>query len=298
MPPESDPEPNKATQRTIRLLRPSIVVFCGPAACGKSTFAEGRFRSTQVISSDWARARVCDDERDQRYQAQAFALVHFLIEQRLNLNRLCVVDSTALTVAARKELLDLARRHQVPCVLFLFDIPLEKCLERDAKRERTVGKPVIERQYQAFEQAKAAVRQEGFDQIVELHDEDLEKAQIEVVFRPVARPPAPNARPTQGPPRRSPATAPAPPVRPAGARDLRPVAQGRPYVSAPRPEPSTVRPGAADATPAPAPSVSLPAPPSPPAPASPSPESAANPAPSAPAGPAPDSSASQEPGKS
>jgi protein phosphatase len=164
------------------------VVLCGPAACGKSTFAERHFRPTQVISSDWARARVADDERDQRCNAQAFALVHFLIEQRLTVNRLCVVDSTALTSQARKELLDLAKKFQVPTTLMLFQVPLETCIERDAKRERSVGRAIVERQYQAFEQSKEAIRQEGFDQVVEILEGDLEKVKIEILFRPVARP--------------------------------------------------------------------------------------------------------------
>src|SRR5208283_702384 len=93
----------ESSEKRVRLIRPSIVLLCGPAACGKSTFAERHFRPTQIISSDWARARVCDDEGDQRFQTQAFALVHFLTEIRLGLNRLCVVDSTALTAHHRKE---------------------------------------------------------------------------------------------------------------------------------------------------------------------------------------------------
>ncbi len=185
--------PNKR----IRLVRPSVVILCGPAACGKSTFAERHFRPTQIISSDWARARVCDDERDQRFSAQAFALAHFLIVQRLELNRLCVVDSTALTAQARRDLLELARKHQVPSFVLLFSVPLESCVERDQKRERTVGRAVIERQYQAFEQVKAGIKQEGFDQVIELHDEDLDHAETEIVFRPVARPPARPTHPDQ-----------------------------------------------------------------------------------------------------
>jgi len=194
MAPEQNLSQEKAAERTIRLVRPSVVVLCGPAACGKSTFAQRHFRPTQVISSDWARAQVCDDERDQRYNAPAFALLHFLVEQRLGVNRLCVVDSTALTQQARRDLLDLARKSQVPCVALLFDVSLEKCVERDQGRERTVGRAVIERQHHFFEQAKAGIRQEGFDQVIELRDEDLEKVRIEIVFRPVSRPAAP-ARP-------------------------------------------------------------------------------------------------------
>lgn len=239
MAPEANPEqgaPGKAIEKSIRLIRPSVVVLCGPAACGKSSFAERHFRATQIISSDWARGRVCDDERDQRFQAQAFALVHFLIEQRLTLNRLCVVDSTALTLQARHDLLNLARKYQVPCVALLFDVSLEKCIERDEARERTVGRAVIERQYEAFKQAQASLRTEGFDQVVELGDEDLERARIEVVFRPVARPATRPARPAPGTPRRGPRPEPvSPPARPAMQNPARPGAQERTAGSAPSP---------------------------------------------------------------
>jgi len=185
---------NQSQEKRVRLVRPSIVLLCGPAACGKSTFAQRHFRPTQIISSDWARGRVCDDERDQRFQAQAFALVHYLTELRVGLNRLCVVDSTALTPPHRKEYLELGKRFQVPCVVFLFEVSLEKCIERDRLRERTVGSPVIERHYQAFNQTKADIRQEGFDQVIELGDEDLDKVQIEIIFRPIPQPAGPPVR--------------------------------------------------------------------------------------------------------
>ena len=186
-------EPNASESRptdiSVRILRPSLVVLCGPAASGKTTFAERHFRPTQIISSDRARGRVCDDERDQRFSVQAFELVHFLIEQRLTLNRLCVVDSTALGTPARKELLELARRFRVPTVAILFDVPLETCVARDEKRERSVGREVVGRHFQNFELAKSAIRQEGFDQILELRNDDAQNVKIEVVFRPIIRAP-------------------------------------------------------------------------------------------------------------
>ncbi len=297
MSPEPVAEPNKPSEKTLRLLRPSIVLLCGPAACGKTTFAERHFRPTQIISSDWARARVCDDERDQRFQAQAFALVHFLIEQRLGLNRLCVVDSTALTAGSRKELLDLARKHKVPCVLILFDVPLAKCVERDEKRERKVGPVVMERQYQLFEQAKVALRQEGFEQVFELRDEDLDKVQIEIVFRPVAHGAAPPPRAAQAPPRHAPR--PAPPAIPSGpgvVRDLRPGAQGRPPGTVARVAPPETRSVATGASPA-APASSVRPAPGAPAATLPPPSSPASPAGNAPAPPASEPSGPEGPEK-
>jgi hypothetical protein len=73
-------------------------------------------------------------------------------------------------------------------------VPLEKCIERDRLRERSVGAPVIERHYLAFEQTKTDIRQEGFDQVVELGDSDLDKVHIEIVFRPISQPSPPQGR--------------------------------------------------------------------------------------------------------
>jgi predicted kinase len=208
---------DKIAGKSLRLHRPSIVVLCGPAACGKSTFAEKHFRPTQIISSDWARARVCDDDRDQRFNAQAFSLVHFLIEERLILNRLCVVDSTALTVQARKDLLELAKKYQIPTTLIAFNVPLETCVERDEKRERTVGRAVIERQYQAYDQTKSTVALEGFGQVVELQQGEMDTVQIEILFRPTVRTAQRAPRPNGSGPQRSQRPPQFSPPRPTGS---------------------------------------------------------------------------------
>lgn len=260
-----------------------MIVLCGPAACGKSTFAKRHFRPTQVVSSDWARALVCDDERDQRFNAQAFALVHFLVEQRLMLNRLCVVDSTALTAQARKDLLELARKCEVPATLILFNVPLETCLERDEKRERSVGRAIVERQFHALQEASPTIRQEGFDQVVELQAGDLDSVQIEILFRPVQRPPRTDAG---VPPRRADRPAHGSWSRPSEARNnLHPASKSpaTQTAAAPRPVPTPASPSApkqATACPAegPAPQAGPP-----PAPAAHAAASAANvPKPSAP----------------
>ncbi len=172
-------------ERIIRVLRPSVIVLCGPAACGKSAFAVRHFRPTHVISSDYCRQLVCDDETDQRYNWQTFALLSFLIGQRLSINRLCVVDSTAITPGARKSLLDIGRKYRVRTELFLFDIALEKCLERDRGRVRSVGPRVIAEQYRMFKESQEAVRCEGFDQIVEFREEDLQSVCFEILYRPI-----------------------------------------------------------------------------------------------------------------
>jgi len=247
-----------------------VVVLCGPAACGKSTFAARHFRPTQIISSDRARALVCDDEHDQRFQTQAFALLDCLIEQRLSINRLCVVDSTALTQQARQSLLELARRYRVPSVVLLLNVPLATCLERDARRERTVGAPAIERQHQLFEQVKATIGQDGFDQIIELSEQDLEGVEVEIVFRPVSKP-APPAAARPEPRRPAPRSASGTRNQQGQARNRRWPPRERPPGAPPRsapgvsppssppPMPNGKQPPAPSAAPTPTPQVESPA---------------------------------------
>ena len=74
-------------------------------------------------------------------------------------------------------------------------------LFRSEKRERPVGRAIIERQYQTFELSKDLIRQEEFDQVVEFEGGDSEKVQIEILFRPVQRPQRADAGPSRRPER-------------------------------------------------------------------------------------------------
>jgi len=186
------------------------------------------------------------------------------------------VDSTALTPPHRKEYLELAKRFHVPCVVFLFDVPLEKCIERDRLRERTVGSPVIERHYQGFNQTKTDIRQEGFDQIIELADEDTDKVQIEIVFRPIPQSPPTVGRRPQGESRPAPRAWQQRAGGPPAAREPRPSSPMPPPAPSPaQPSPPAGPPAKPEAK---APS-SPPKPPSGPAPARIQAPPVANPAP-------------------
>ena len=72
----------------------SLVVLIGVSGSGKSTFARERFKPTEVISSDFCRGLVADDENDQSATADAFELLHFIAGMRLAAGRLTVVDAT------------------------------------------------------------------------------------------------------------------------------------------------------------------------------------------------------------
>ncbi len=92
------------------LPAPSLILLIGPAGSGKSTFAARHFRPTEVVSSDAFRALISDDEANQAVTEEAFQLLHLVVERRLALGRVTVVDATNLRPWARQPLLALARR--------------------------------------------------------------------------------------------------------------------------------------------------------------------------------------------
>lgn len=68
---------------TISLPELSLVVLIGPSGCGKSSFARKHFLPTEVLSSDWCRGLVADDENDQAATKDAVELLHFIAAKRL-----------------------------------------------------------------------------------------------------------------------------------------------------------------------------------------------------------------------
>jgi protein phosphatase len=180
--------------RRLVIPDPALVVLCGPAGSGKSTFARRHFRPTAVVSSDRCRAMISDDEANIRVSPDAFALFHFIIDLRLRHERLTVADSTALRREARRDLLALARRHRVPAVLIVFDVSEERAQTLNAHRPgRRVGRPVIREQWERLQEALRTVHSEGFDQVYILGEDEVGAVQVEV--RTVERRDAPPPRP-------------------------------------------------------------------------------------------------------
>ncbi|HYB00582.1 MAG TPA: AAA family ATPase, partial [Ktedonobacteraceae bacterium] len=92
------------TLHIITIPRRTLLVLCGPAGSGKSTFAAQRFAATTIVSSDHCRAMICDDENNQKVNRDTFELFHLIIQKRLSLGRFTVADSTALQPDARRKL--------------------------------------------------------------------------------------------------------------------------------------------------------------------------------------------------
>jgi protein phosphatase len=141
----------------------SLVVLVGVTGSGKSAFARTHFKPTEVISSDFCRGLVADDENDQSATPAAFELLHYIAGKRLAGGRLTVVDATNVQPEARRELVALAREHDVLPVAIVLDLPEKLCAERNAGREdRDFGPHVLRRQHDQLRRGLKGLRREGF----------------------------------------------------------------------------------------------------------------------------------------
>ena len=140
-----------------------LVVLVGASSCGKSTFARRHFRPTEVISSDYCRGLVADDENDQSATPDAFDILHYIAGKRLKGGRLAVVDATNVRPEDRKPLVQLAREYHCFPVAIVFDLPERVCRERNAARaDRDFGPHVIRNQVASLHRSLRGLAREGF----------------------------------------------------------------------------------------------------------------------------------------
>jgi protein phosphatase len=141
----------------------SLVVLVGPSGCGKSSFARKHFLPTEIVSSDTCRGLVSDDENNQGATNSAFELLHFMIEKRLELGKLTVVDATNVQPNSRKALIQLAQKYHVIPVVMVFSIRPEICIDRNRERpDRQFGAHVVKRQHMEMRKGLRNLRREGF----------------------------------------------------------------------------------------------------------------------------------------
>jgi predicted kinase len=163
----------------ITVPRRTLLVLCGPAGSGKSTFAAQRFTPTSIVSSDSCRAMICDDENNQQVNRDTFDLFYYIIQKRMYLGRFTVADSTALRSDTRRRLRAQSRQSGYYGCLLIFNTPPEICLTRNKLRSRSVEEQVIPYHAGLLQQTLLDAPTEGWELVHVLGVDDTD-AQIEV----------------------------------------------------------------------------------------------------------------------
>ena len=148
----------------------SLVVLIGPSGSGKSTFARQHFLPTEVLSSDYCRGLVSDDENNQFATNDAFDVLYYIAGKRLAAGRLTVVDATNVQREARAPLVSLARKYHTLPVAIVFNLPEDLCQERNRDRaDREFGRHVIRQQRSQLRRSIKSLKREGFRHIFVLN---------------------------------------------------------------------------------------------------------------------------------
>jgi protein phosphatase len=174
-------EQARVTQpRALEVPELSLVLLVGASGSGKSTFAGTHFLPTEVLSSDFCRGLVSDDENDQAATKPAFELLHFIASKRMEAGRLTVVDATNVKREDRAPLVALARKYHFLPVAIVFNLPERLCQDRNRGRaDRDFGPHVIRNQTRELRRSLRSLRKEGFRQVHVLGStEEVEAATI------------------------------------------------------------------------------------------------------------------------
>lgn len=170
----------RKSDRHIEVPDFALVVLIGSTGSGKSTFAAKHFRPTEVISSDYCRGLVGDDETDQSVTGDAFDLVREIAGKRLKNRKLAVIDATNVRAADRKSWIELARRWHALPVAIVIDPGIDICIERNQSRpDRPFGGEIVRRMVSEIRRGQRGLEGEGFRQVWKLTSpEDVDAATL------------------------------------------------------------------------------------------------------------------------
>ncbi|MGM9553153.1 MAG: polynucleotide kinase-phosphatase [Faecousia sp.] len=157
-----------------------LVALIGATSSGKSTFAAKHFKPTEVLSSDYFRGLISDDEGDQSCTADAFDALYYVARKRLDAMKLTVIDATNVQEAARKQVIALAKEENCHSVAIVFHTPEAVCKARNAARpDRMLPERVVQRHCSELRRSLRTLKREGFRFIYVLNSvEEIESAEI------------------------------------------------------------------------------------------------------------------------
>jgi protein phosphatase len=166
--------------KTIEIPELAVVALIGASGSGKSTLARKHFLPTEVLSSDFFRGLVSDDETDQSSTPDAFDALYYLLEKRLARGKLTILDATNVRAEDRKRIVEYARRYHCFAIALVVNTPENLCQERNRTRpDRDFGPHVVRRQIGELKRGLRGLEREGFRYVHVLDGtEDLEIRRI------------------------------------------------------------------------------------------------------------------------
>jgi protein phosphatase len=158
---------------TIKIPQLSLVVLIGTSSSGKSSLAKRLFKPTEIVSSDYCRALVSDDENSLDATTDAFDTLYYIVGKRLKRGMLTVVDATNVRAEDRRRLVDIAKQYHVLITAIVLDMPEKLLLNRhESRTDRDFSKHIIINQLRTLKSSLKGLRREGFHNIYTIETEE------------------------------------------------------------------------------------------------------------------------------
>ena len=161
--------------------RPTLIILCGIPGAGKTVYSKEYIKTHSNIihpniihlSSDQIRAELYGDESVQGNPGEVFSLMQKRAVAALNDGYDVLYDATNITRKDRASIIGVCPKFtKIECHIIW--APIEECIKRDAERERTVGKEIIDRMLKRFQ---APYYDEGIDEIKVITPNDFDEVQ-------------------------------------------------------------------------------------------------------------------------
>lgn len=121
-----------ASEISIALPDPSLVLVVGARGAGKTTFVRRFFEPSEIVSLDECR-RMVGDTADTPSN-DALELFHTIVQNRLHSGKFVVIDGDHGNADLRRSLTTLAKRHHLFAIAIALKLDERICVERNASR--------------------------------------------------------------------------------------------------------------------------------------------------------------------
>jgi predicted kinase len=142
---------------------PKLILMVGIPGCGKTTLSKRVVdKGFHYMNADKIRLELYGEEIIQGDPAEVFKIFFERLEEAMKTGVNIVIDNTNLNPRQRKPILDRAQAFGYDDVqLWLLDVPLEVCLERNRNRDRNVPEDKVTMLYNELYKNGRPKRTEG-----------------------------------------------------------------------------------------------------------------------------------------
>ena len=142
---------------------PKLIILIGVPGSGKTTLAAKiAEKGFHCLNADSIREELYGDAAEQGDKEEVFGIFFQRLEAAFEKKLSIIIDNTNLNPKQRKPILEKASQFGYKDVqLWLLDIPLDLCLERNKSRTRIVPEDIVSNMHSELNRAGRPKRTEG-----------------------------------------------------------------------------------------------------------------------------------------